>query len=139
MHTETTNGRTEAAASVAAEPVFASFEEFWPHYVGAHRHPVNRALHYVGTTMAIGTVGAAVVTWNPLWLVLTPIVGYGPAWIGHFFVEGNVPATFGHPLWSLRADFVMLGLALRGKMADEVTRLYGSPHPAPDAPLLVPR
>jgi hypothetical protein len=25
-----------------------SFEEFWPHYVHAHRNPVNRALHFVG-------------------------------------------------------------------------------------------
>jgi len=69
-----------------------------------------------------------------LFLLATPVVGYGPAWIGHFFIEGNRPATFGHPLWSLRADFKMLSLALRGRMADEVTRIYGSPHPAPDAP-----
>lgn len=100
-----------------------SFEEFWPYYVGEHRHPVNRALHYVGTSVAIGTVAAAVVTANPLWLVATPIAGYGFAWAGHYLVEGNRPATFKHPLWSLRGDFKMLGLALRGQMGAEVTRL----------------
>jgi hypothetical protein len=114
-----------------------SFEEFWPYYVGEHRHPLNRALHYAGTSMAIGTVAAAAITRRPLLLLLAPVVGYGPSWIGHFFLENNRPATFDYPLWSLLADFKMLGLAVRGKMADEVTRLYGSPNPAADAPLIV--
>jgi hypothetical protein len=99
-----------------------SFEEFWPFYVGEHKNPVNRALHYAGTTMVIGTVATAAVTMNPLWLLATPIVGYAPAWIGHFVFEKNVPATFKHPLWSLAADFKMYGLALRGKMAEELER-----------------
>ncbi len=139
MQTEThaTNGHSPETAAETPERRIESFEEFWPFYVGEHRHPVSRALHYAGTSMAIGTVGAAVLTWNPTWLLLTPIVGYGPAWIGHFVIEGNKPASFKHPLWSLRADLRMLGMAVRGKMADEVTRLYGSPHPATDAPCLV--
>jgi hypothetical protein len=120
------------------ETRIGSFEEFWPFYVGEHRHPVSRALHYAGTSMAVGTIAAAAITWNPAWLLATPVVGYGPAWIGHFIIEGNKPASFKYPLWSLRADFKMLGLALRGRMSDEVVRLYGSTHPAPEAPLLVP-
>lgn len=112
-----------------------SYEEFWPYYVGEHRRPLCRALHYLGTTVALTVVGAAVFTKTP-WLALVALVcGYGPAWIGHFFVEQNRPATFKYPLWSLISDFKMLGLAVRGKMADEVTRLYGSPSPAADAPL----
>jgi hypothetical protein len=103
-----------------------TFEEFWPYYVGEHRDPVCRALHYVGTSLAIGTVATAVVTANPTWLLLTPVVGYVPAWVGHFLIEGNVPATFEHPLWSLRADFRMLRMALEGRMAAEVERLYPS-------------
>jgi hypothetical protein len=114
-----------------------SFEEFWPYYVGEHRHPVNRALHYTGTTLALGTVAAAAITRKPWLLLAVPVVGYGPAWVGHFFLENNRPATFDYPGWSLLADFKMLGLALRGKMADEVTRLYGSPNPPADAPLIV--
>jgi hypothetical protein len=103
-----------------------SFEEFWPFYVGEHRDPLCRALHYVGTSLAIGTVATAVLTANPSWLLLTPVVGYAPAWFGHFLIEGNVPATFKHPLWSLRGDFRMLRLALEGRMAAEVERLYPS-------------
>ncbi|HWL84597.1 MAG TPA: DUF962 domain-containing protein, partial [Polyangiaceae bacterium] len=67
-------------------PEMKSFEEFWPFYVGEHRDPRCRALHYVGTTLALGTVAAAALTMNPLWLVATPVVGYGPAWVGHFFI-----------------------------------------------------
>jgi hypothetical protein len=104
---------------------FETFEDFWPFYVGEHKLPLNRALHYAGTTMAVGTVTAAVVTLNPLWLLATPVVGYGPAWVGHFILEGNRPATFKHPLYSLRGDFRMLKYALQGKMAAEVDRLYG--------------
>ena len=120
-------------------PNIQTFADFWPYYVGAHRKPLNRALHYVGTTCALGCVATGLVSMNPLWFLAAPIVGYGPAWVGHFGVEGNRPATFGYARYSLMADFKMLGLAVRGKMADEVTRLFGSPHPAPDAPRLAAR
>lgn len=33
------------------------------------------------------------------------------------------------------ADLKMLALKLGGQMEGEMTRLYGSAHPAPDAPL----
>ncbi len=102
-----------------------SFEEFWPYYVDQHKNPTNRALHYVGTTIVIGTVVTAAVTMNPTWLLAAPVAGYGCAWIGHFFIEKNRPATFTYPLWSLRGDFKMYGLALRGKMRAEVERLCG--------------
>lgn len=117
---------------------FASFEEFWPHYVGEHRHPVNRALHYTGTVLALGSLATGCVTLNPVLVVAAPVVGYGFSWAGHFLLEGNKPASWTNPVYSLMGDFKMLGLAVRGKMADEVTRLYGSPHPTPDAPVRTP-
>lgn len=103
-----------------------SFAEFWPHYVGAHRNPVNRGFHYVGTSGALLCVAAGVIWWQPWLFVAAPIAGYGPAWIGHFFVEHNRPATFEYARFSLMGDFKMLGLALRRKMSHEVTRLFGS-------------
>lgn len=106
-----------------------TFEEFWPHYVHAHRNPINRMCHYVGTTAAIGSVATAAMTFNPLWLLAAPVAGYGPAWFGHFVFEKNRPATFRNPIRSLRGDFKMYLLALRGKMADEVERICGGDMP----------
>ena len=104
-------------------PEFASFEEFFPFYLGEHSDPLNRTLHYIGTASAIGLA-----TWSltvgPVWLLafLLP-VGYGPAWIGHFIIEKNRPATFKHPLWSLRGDFRMLRLFLTGQLSDKLAQL----------------
>ena len=35
------------------------------------------------------------------------IVGYGFAWVGHFFYEKNRPATFIYPTYSLMGDFYL--------------------------------
>lgn len=109
-----------------SETKIQSFEEFWPHYLKAHRHPRNRALHYFGTSCALGCVAAGVITSNPLWFAAAPVVGYAPAWIGHFFIEHNRPATFDYARYSLMGDFKMLGLAVRGQVAAEIARVCGS-------------
>ena len=83
-----------------------SFREFWPFYVGEHSHPTNRKLHFVGTTLFLATMLAALVTLRWWLFVLMPVSGYSFAWIGHFLVEKNRPATFQYPVWSLMADFV---------------------------------
>jgi len=81
---------------------FQTFEEFWPFYVREHSNKLNRTLHVIGTTGAIGCLAAAAITRRPLFLLAAPIVGYGFAWFGHFVVQKNKPATFTYPLWSLR-------------------------------------
>lgn len=100
----------------------ATFEEFWPYYVREHASPANRALHFAGTTAAVLTAAAALLGRRPRLLPLALVAGYGPAWIGHFLVEGNRPATFDYPLWSLRADFVMWFKTATGQMDAEVAR-----------------
>jgi hypothetical protein len=84
------------------ETLLRSFEEFWPCYVGQHMQPENRALHFVGTTLALSALAGAVKLASPVWLLAVPVAGYGPAWVGHFFFEKNRPATFRYPLWSPR-------------------------------------
>jgi hypothetical protein len=93
-----------------------SFAEFWPFYLQEHSNPTNRRLHFVGTFLVHIVLIYAVVNqqWNLLWIV--PVMGYGFAWVGHFIIEKNRPATFKHPLWSLRGDFKMFYLMLFGKL-----------------------
>ena len=86
---------------------FATFAEFYPFYLSEHRHPVCRRLHFVGSTLVIGTIVVAAVTRNPWWLAAAPLAGYGFAWAGHFFFEKNRPATFKYPFYSLLGDWVM--------------------------------
>jgi len=102
---------------------FGSFDEFWPFYVHEHSKKTTRWLHFAGTTMALGAAVAGVLTRRARYLLLAPVLGYGPAWVGHFFVERNTPATFEHPLWSLQADFVMYSKMWAGTMDAEVERV----------------
>src|SRR5438874_1386396 len=76
----------------------ASYEEFWPYYLSLHSHPLNRMLHVLGTTIGLLCLLLAPFTAGKS-LVLAPIAGYGPLWIGHFFLERNLPATLSYPLW----------------------------------------
>lgn len=100
-----------------------SFEEFWPFYVKQHSKKATRTLHFVGTTAALGCVAWGVVL-RKWWLVaLAPVAGYGPAWISHFFIEKNKPATFTYPAWSLYADFVMWSKIIQGTMDAEVEHI----------------
>lgn len=96
-----------------------SFAEFWPYYVRAHSRRGTRILHGVGSVLALSAVVAGL--WlNPWLILLAPLIGYGFAWYGHFIVEHNKPATFGHPFWSLAADYRMLFLMLTGRMERHV-------------------
>jgi hypothetical protein len=105
------------------------FEGFWPFYVSQHARPGTRALHFVGTTLALLLVAAALATVRPYLFLWALLSGYLFAWIGHFFVEKNRPATFQYPLWSLRGDFRMYGLMWRGRMSAEVERAVASAAP----------
>lgn len=105
-----------------SETRYATYEEFWPYYVRAHAKPLTRMLHAVGTTAALGCIALAAVTRRRALVPLALVLGYGPAWVGHFFVEGNRPATFQYPGWSFRGDFDMLTRMLQGTMAAEVAR-----------------
>jgi len=102
-----------------------SFAEFWPFYVREHSRPLNRTLHFIGSTLGLVCLLEAFVTRNFWFVPLGLIIGYGFAWAGHFFVEKNKPATFKYPLWSLRADWKMWSLTLFGRMDGEVRRATG--------------
>ena len=64
----------------------------------------------------------AVISGKWLWLLAMPVAGYFFAWLAHFRVEKNRPATFTYPLWSLAADFKMWWMALTGQLGPELEK-----------------
>ena len=105
---------------------FQSFDEFWPHYVREHAKKTTRTLHFVGLTAAMASAAGGLLLRKRSLLALAPIAGYGLAWIGHFFVEKNRPASFEHPMWSFRADLLMWSKIVAGTMDAEVERVLSS-------------
>ena len=103
---------------------FQTYEEFWPFYVGEHSKPLTRWFHFIGTSGVLLIALGAVLTMNPWLFLACPLSGYSWAWVSHFFIEKNKPATFKYPLWSLRGDFRMYFYMLTGRMNAEVEK-YG--------------
>ncbi|MEO0812388.1 MAG: DUF962 domain-containing protein [Myxococcota bacterium] len=100
-----------------------TFSEFWPYYMGEHAKPATRAFHVFGTTIAVGLLVWAVAFGH--WMVLPAAIvsGYFFAWVSHFFIEKNRPATFTYPLWSLAADFKLWAMTLTLQIGPELDRL----------------
>jgi len=95
---------------------FRNFEEFYPFYLGEHADRTSRRLHVIGTSAAVLQMLAAVLTREPLLLLSALVTGYGFAWVGHYLFEKNRPATFKHPLYSLRGDFRMAREVFSGRI-----------------------
>ena len=99
-----------------ADREYTTFEQFWPFYLREHSRPQTRALHYIGTSLVVAIAAYALLSGTWLLLVALPLAGYFFAWVAHFGVEKNRPATFTYPLWSLGADFRMWWLWLTGRL-----------------------
>ena len=113
-----------------AERPIKSFAEFWPYYLTEHRKPATRVLHYIGTSLVVALALYSVLTRQFSWLWAVPVAGYFFAWVGHFGVEKNRPATFTYPLWSLAADFKMWFYWLTGRLGGELVKAGVEPAPA---------
>lgn len=107
---------------MTAEREHKHFASFWLFYLEEHSRPETRALHYIGTTLVVAIAVFAVVAGRWWWLLAMPLAGYFFAWIAHFQVERNRPATFTYPLWSLGADFRMWWLWLTGRLGPELDK-----------------
>jgi hypothetical protein len=100
-----------------------TYKEFWPYYAGEHAHPTCRRLHFIGTTIVMAFAVAALVTRHYWLFAMMPVAGYGFAWVGHFGVEKNRPATFTYPFWSLGSDFVLWWKMATFQMDAELAKL----------------
>jgi hypothetical protein len=110
-----------------------SFDDFWLEYVREHSHPLNRQLHMIGMGLALACLVAGIFKRRPSLLLLAPVLGYGFAWFGHFFVEKNTPKTFSRPIDSLHASAVFFWKTLCGEMDAELERAKQSETSAPAA------
>ncbi|MGY6544442.1 MAG: Mpo1-like protein [Cyclobacteriaceae bacterium] len=97
------------------EKRYNSLSEFYPYYLSEHMNPTCRKLHFIGTALLFLILGYALFTGKLIYLLLIPVVGYGFAWVGHFFFEKNKPATFKYPFYSLASDFILFFDLLKGK------------------------
>jgi hypothetical protein len=52
---------------------------------------------------------------EPKYLFYALLSGYSWAWVGHFFIEKNKPATFKYPFYSFIGDWRMFREILQGK------------------------
>jgi hypothetical protein len=95
---------------------YATFSDFNTFYLAEHADRTCRRLHFVGTSLSLCMLIAAVLSRNPSWLAGALVCGYAFAWAGHFFFEKNRPATFRHSLLRLAADWVMWRDILTGRI-----------------------
>jgi hypothetical protein len=109
---------------MAGTKEYKSFWEFYPYYLTEHARPINRALHFIGTSLVIGCFIGAFVLQKGWLLFVLPFCGYGFAWVGHFLLEKNRPATFIYPLYSLGSDFVMFWHILTFQINDKVAQAH---------------
>lgn len=99
-----------------------NYEDFWPFYLQEHAKPKTRLMHYIGSSLALVCLFKFLTTFSPLWLLLGLLSGYGFAWVSHFFIEHNKPATFTYPKWSFISDWRMFYCFLTGKLDEELKR-----------------
>ena len=107
---------------MTVERKYKDFWSFYSYYLTEHADAKNRNLHVIGTALIIVLLIGAIVLQQWWLLALIPVCGYGFAWVGHFFIEKNRPATFTHPLYSLVSDFVMFWHVLTGRLNEEMEK-----------------
>ena len=101
---------------------YNTLREFWPFYLHEHRSSLNRVFHFIGSTLGVVVMISAFAI-PKYWLILGAFVsGYAFAWIGHFFIEKNRPATFKYPLKSFISDWRLWYSVLTGRVYAEMKK-----------------
>ena len=94
---------------------YKTFKDFYPYYIEEHSKPKTKLLHFIGTSISLFFLVQLVITFDPIYLIYALLSGYGFAWVAHFFIEKNKPATFTYPFYSFIGDHKMFVEILMGK------------------------
>jgi hypothetical protein len=68
-----------------------TMNEFWPYYLSEHRLPVDRALHFVGTSWFFVVLAGCFVA-SPVWFPVAFALGSAITWYGATRMEPERPA-----------------------------------------------
>ena len=92
---------------------FQTLEQFYPFYLCEHTLGLTKLFHFV-TTVNASVIFYVLLArkWQWKLLIFGLIQGYGIAWISHFFIEQNQPATFTYPAYSFVSDYKMFSQAV---------------------------
>ncbi len=113
---------------MSTEKKYKTFKAFYPYYLKEHADKNNRMLHFVGTLLLIIFFALGIITGKWWFFALIPVIGYGFAWVGHYFIEKNKPATFTYPFYSLAGDFRMFWDTLTGTINDKIESVRLQPN-----------
>ncbi len=108
-----------------ADRKFSDYNDFFLFYLTQHSDTRNRALHAIGTVSGVAFAVAMILVHHGWYAFLWPVIAYSFAWTGHFLIEHNKPATFGHPFWSFISDFRMLYLMFTGQLSERMAVARG--------------
>ncbi|WP_020615490.1 DUF962 domain-containing protein [Paenibacillus daejeonensis] len=74
------------------------------YYLQAHQHRTNQHLHYFAFLFAFLGWVFLLIDWR--FTILFAVLHYALSWIGHFYFEGNKPASFRYPWVGFYAGFL---------------------------------
>jgi hypothetical protein len=97
------------------EKKYTNFKDFYPYYLSEHSHKTTKLLHFIGTSISLYFLFNFFRTFDFVYIILSLLSGYGFAWVSHFFIEKNKPATFKYPFYSFIGDHLMFIEIIMGK------------------------
>ena len=97
------------------EKRYTNFKDFYPYYLSEHNHKTTKLLHFIGTSISLYFLFNFFRTFDFVYIILSLLSGYGFAWVSHFFIEKNKPATFKYPFYSFIGDHLMFIEIIMGK------------------------
>lgn len=108
-------------AAIGKPESFSSYADFYAYYLCEHTQPTTKLFHFVATfnvlVFLLTMLKAKAASTKLRVLIFAIVQAYTLAWISHFNIEMNKPATFQYPLYSFASDWVMFRDALLGRVS----------------------